>query len=99
MRGFIVAQHSSEGRLVLAVCDSEIHGKMLEKKDVALDLSARFYKGEEMDEIDVEKLMLHSYTIHAVGKNAVAIMIKLNLGDKEDVKRVAGVPHLQIVSL
>ena len=96
---FIVAQHSSEGRLILAVCDSDIHGKKFEEKGVVLDLSSKFYHGEEKEAIAIEKLMLHAYTIHAVGKNAVAIATKLGLAAKEDIKVVAGVPHVQILML
>lgn len=96
---FVVAQHNSEGRLILTVCDSDIHGKKLEDKDAVLDLSSKFYGGEEKDEAEVEKLMLQAYTIHAAGKNAVAAVIKLGLAARENVKTVAGVPHVQVLAL
>ena len=99
MNTFIITQHNSEGRLILAVCDGDIHGKKFEEKETFLDLGARFYKGEEKDATAVEKLMLRSYTIHAVGKNSVAIAIKIGLPAKSDVKTVSGVPHLQILML
>ena len=96
---FIVAQHNSEGRLILAVCDSSVHGKKLEDKGAVLDLSSKFYSGQEKDAAAVKKLMLKAYTTHAVGKNAVAIAVSLGLAAKEDTKAVAGVPHVQIVAL
>lgn len=43
--------------------------------------------------------MLKAYTIHAVGKNAVAIATKLGLAAKEDIKLVAGVPHVQVLMM
>ncbi|MBI2141273.1 DUF424 domain-containing protein [Candidatus Woesearchaeota archaeon] len=94
---FVVAQHSSEGRLILTVCDSSVHGKRLEDKDAVVDSSSKFYRGNEKDEADVRELMLKAYTIHAVGKNAVAIAVALGLAVKSDVKTVADVPHLQIL--
>ena len=96
---FIVAQHNSKGRLILTVCDSGIHGKKFEEKTVALDLGSKFYSGQEKDAAAVEKLMLKAYTIHAVGKNSVAIAIRLGLATKEDTKTVAGVPHVQVLML
>ena len=74
---FIVAQHISEGRLILAVCDKEVHGKKLEDKSAVLDLGSQFYSGEDKDKGSVEKLMPKAYTIHAVGKNSVAVAIGL----------------------
>ena len=94
---FIVAQHSSEGRLILAVCDSDIHGKKFEEKGVVLDLSSKFYHGEEKDATAIEKLMLRAYIIHAIGKNAVAIATKLGLAGKNDAKTIAGIRHVQVL--
>ena len=96
---FVVAQHASEGRLILAVCDGNIHGKKLEEKGAVLDLSSKFYSGQKKDAASVEKLMLKAYTIHAVGKNSVAAVIKLGFAAKEDTKAVAGVPHVQVLML
>ncbi len=96
---FVVAQHHSEGRLILAVCDKSVHGKRLEDGEAVLDLSSKFYHGEEKDAAAIEKLMLQAYTIHAVGKNAVAAVIKLRLATRDDTKTVAGVPHVQVLML
>ncbi|MBI2143349.1 DUF424 family protein [Candidatus Woesearchaeota archaeon] len=96
---FVVAQHSSEGRLILAVCDKEVHGKKLEDKRAALDLSSKFYSGGEKNKDAVVELMRKAYTIHAVGKNSVAVAIKLGLATKDNVKTVAGVPHVQVLVL
>ncbi|MBI2175925.1 DUF424 family protein [Candidatus Woesearchaeota archaeon] len=96
---FIVAQHISEGRLILAVCDADVYGKKLEDNDAVLDLNSKFYHGEEKDEVAVEKLMLRAYTINAVGKNAVGIAVGLGLAATGDVKTVAGVPHVQVLVL
>ena len=96
---FVVAQHASEGRLILAVCDSSVHGKKHEEEGAVLDLSSKFYQGEEKDAAAVEKLMLKAYSIHAVGKDSIAVAIKLGLTAKEDIKTVAGVPHVQVLMM
>ena len=97
VQSFVVAQHSSEGRLILAVCDSTVHGKRFEDDNAVLDLSSKFYNGEEKNTDTVKKLMLQAYTVHAVGKNSVEVAIMLGLATKEDTKAVAGVPHVQIL--
>ncbi len=99
MNKFIVTRHNSEGRLILAVCDKDIHGRKFESGELILDLTARFYNGQEKDAAAAEKLMLQAYTIHVVGKNAIAIAVKLGLAFKEDVKTVGGVQHVQVLML
>ena len=94
---FVVAQHASEGRLILTVCDGNVHGKKLEEKGFVLDLSSKFYHGEEKDATAIEKLMLRAYIIHAIGKNAVAIATKLGLAGKNDAKTIAGIRHAQVL--
>lgn len=96
---FVVAQHTTEGRLILTVCDADVHGKKLEGINTVLDLSSKFYSGHEEEAAAVEKLMPQAYTIHAVGKNAVAVVVKLGLAAKEDAGTVAGVPHIQVLML
>lgn len=96
---FTVAQHISEERLILTACDANVHGKKLEDGSTVLDLSSKFYSGKEEDAAAVEKLMLRAYTIHAIGKNAVAAVIKLRLATRADTKTVAGVPHVQVLAL
>lgn len=99
VHSFVVAQHISEGRLILTVCDSSVHGKRLEDGNSVLDLGSRFYSGEEKDKGAVEKLMRKAYTVHAVGKNSVAVAIGLGLATKEETGAVTGVPHVQVLTL
>lgn len=94
---FVVAQHMSEGRLLLAVCDSSIHGKKFEDHKMVLDLGSKFYSGNEKDAKATSDLMLKAYIINAVGKGAVALAIKLGLAAKENAKNVSGVPHMQVL--
>ena len=43
---FIVAQHNSEGRQILAVCDGNVNGKRLEKNDAVLEAGIEPHKNE-----------------------------------------------------
>ena len=98
-QSFVVAEHASEGRLILAVCDLAIHGKRFEEGDRLLDLSSHFYKGNQRDEPAVTNLMLKAYMIHVIGKDAVEIAVKLGLASKNDALTVQGVPHIEILLL
>lgn len=55
----IVKTHLTPNGKLLAVCDSDILGKRFEEDERQLDLSGRFYKGDEVsDEILGKMLML-----------------------------------------
>ena len=97
MKNFIVAKQASEGKLILAVCDSSIYGKKFEDGKVILDLGSKFYHGEEKDAKQASELMEKAYIINAAGKDSVALVVKLGLAAASDVKKIAGVEHVQIL--
>ncbi|MBU0457275.1 MAG: DUF424 family protein [Nanoarchaeota archaeon] len=92
---FIVAQRDSENGLLLIVTDSEIIGKFFEEEKVQLDLSKKFYEGEEKSKEDVKKLIAKAKHIHLTGKEAVAIGVELDIIDSDRILFVKGVPHAE----
>ncbi len=50
---FVVAKHTSEGKLILAVCDSDVYGKKFDGGGMVLDLGSKFYSGDESAGSDV----------------------------------------------
>lgn len=92
----IVKQHKTrDGRLLLAVCDSELKGKKFNEGEVQLDLSGDFYDGEEMSDEEILELFKIVYIVNLVGEKAVGLGIKAGIIDKENVIGVEGVPHAQ----
>ena len=97
MGNFIVAKQASDRKLILAVCDSSIYGKKFEDDKAILDLGSKFYHGEEKDAKQTASLMEKAYIINAAGKEAVKLVVKLGLATTNDVKKVAGVEHVQVL--
>ena len=90
----IVKAHKTEnGKLLLAVCDSDLIGKKFEEGKKQLDLDADFYKGEEKSEIETIDLMRNAYVINLVGKNSVTLAINEDLISGENVEEINGVPY------
>ena len=96
-------KHASEQGLILAMCDQELIGKVLESGKIVLDLKkyADFYKGELMSEeeasgvVEAEEL----YSANVVGERSVTIMIKNGVVGKDEVKKVAKVPFVQVFKM
>ena len=90
----IVKIHKThEGRIILAVCDSDLIGKKFEEGDLQLDLSGGFYKGEEMSEERILSLFKVVNIVNLVGKNAVELGKKAGIVEK--VITIDGIPHAE----
>ncbi|MBW2988392.1 DUF424 domain-containing protein [Candidatus Woesearchaeota archaeon] len=95
----IVKIHEARGKRVAAVCDSELIGKRFTQDNLQLDLSSRFYAGEEMREESFESIMDGFDVINMVGERAIAVAIKHGLIKEQDVIRISGIPHAQVLNL
>ena len=86
----------NQGRKIIAICDSELLGKKFEDEKLQLDLSSKFYSGEEKTEEEILSLVKDFFTINVVGKKSVDFIAKeLNI-DKDSVKEIDGIPFLNI---
>lgn len=93
----IVKIHKREDRAILAVCDSDLIGRVFTEGDRQLDLTSDFYKGEERDDKDVGDLMRNADIVNLVGPKAVAIGIQEEVITQDHVITIAGIPHAQAV--
>lgn len=94
----IVKQHKTkDGRIILAVCDSELIGKKFEQGKIQIDLTTDFYKGEEKTESEIILMMQKAYILNLVGKNSVRLALKQKFVDETHILRIKGIPHAQCV--
>jgi len=90
--------HEKGGQKVLAACDREIIGKVLEEKGACLDLAkySSFYKGGLCTEKELLSKIPLASSLNLVGKKAVAAGLKSGLFSQKEVKYINGIPHIQI---
>ncbi len=93
----IVKKHYHDDKLVLAVCDESLVGKIIEENKQVLDLSSEFYKGEKVSDEDLIKLLNRAYIINAVGKKAVEFLIEKKIITEESTKHINKVPYSHVV--
>jgi len=82
---------------VLAVCDEEILGEVLEEGDICFEVKESFYKGELVDEQRLVNLLMNMRNINIIGNNAVAIADSLGLVSR--TIEISGVKHAIIVKI
>jgi uncharacterized protein len=90
-----------EGRRIIAVCDHELIGRVLEEGDAVLDLKmySSFYVGEIADSESVRRALGDFASANLVGEKAVGVALEMGIVQKRDIRYINGVPHLQIYKI
>ncbi|MFW6233334.1 MAG: DUF424 domain-containing protein [Nanoarchaeota archaeon] len=83
-------------RNVVAICDSDIIGKIFEEGDFQLNVKESFYKGEELNEEDVLKIIKdmskEDASFNIIGEKSVNTAIRAGIISKENVKEIQKIP-------
>jgi hypothetical protein len=86
-------------RVLLAVCDAELLGKVLRDGKIVFEVRRDFYDGLKMSVEEAIDLMEQSTIVNMVGRNIVGKAIERRLIHPDAVLDISGVPHAQIVKL
>ena len=89
---------SQDGKKIVAACDEELIGKVLEDGGLFLDLDtyASFYKGEVADTKKLKEELADCASANLVGEGPVGVAKELGLISDEDIMHIKDVPHVQI---
>jgi hypothetical protein len=90
-----------EGKRVVAACDRELIGRVLEEGGMVLDLKAysSFYVGKLSDAPGLEAELGKFDSANLVGGRAVGVALDMGIVQKNGVKYIKRVPHLQLYKL
>jgi hypothetical protein len=92
-------KYTVRGDSIIAVCDEELIGKEFHEKGITLDISDIFYKGELVSKTGVIEALSHATIANLVGKRSVECAIKNGFIYRENVMKIGGVPHAQMVRM
>lgn len=93
--------HETKAGRVVAVCDEDLIGKVLEDKKVMMDLNLYrgFYVGKKAGKEDVKDALQRFSSANLVGKDSVEIAIITGIAGKQDVMYIKKTPYIQIYKL
>ncbi|MBS7611098.1 DUF424 family protein [Candidatus Bathyarchaeota archaeon] len=94
-----VKVHRFQGYVLVAVCDEELLGKILNERDICFDVSEKFFKGLKMSVEEAIALIRNADTANLIGVTIVNRAVEERLVHPEAVANIAGIPHAQIVKL
>ena len=85
--------------ILVNICDEELLGKTFREGEVVLRVTSSFYGGEKVDEEKVKEMIEEGDIISLVGERSIGVAISLGYAVTSAVKKVQGVPHLNIYKL
>jgi hypothetical protein len=92
-------KYDAEMKIMVAVCDREIIGKIFREGDLVLKLDEGFYKGDEVSEREVKEALSGAAIANLAGEQSVACAVDCGCIDPENIIFIEGVPHAQMVRI
>lgn len=92
----LVKLHKIKDSEILAIADSDLIGKKIENEKVSIEITERFYKGEQLPAQKIIDLFKNSRNINIIGKESVEFALKHKLIDKTNVIKIKNIPHAQV---
>lgn len=84
---------------VVAVCDKDLLGRVLDNRGVKFYVNPSFYGGRLVDIDEAIAAISNSTIANLVGRNIVNEAIKRGLVHPDAVIEIDGVPHAQIIKV
>ena len=88
-------------RDVVAICDSELLGKMFEEGGFQLHVKENFFNGEEVSEEKLIKIMqkmaADDSTFNIVGAKSVKAGLKAGIISEQGIKKIQGIPFALVL--
>lgn len=82
---------------ILAVCDKELLGKVLDNDGVPFSISNYFYGGEPVDSAKLEQLLQRYSSVNAIGAKTIKNLKDKGILDHSKIINIQGVPHAIVV--
>jgi len=91
--------HESGDRRIVAICDKNLIGKKLKTKDIEINITKRFYKGDELSDEEIIKILKEAENINIIGKKSVDFAIKNKFIKKNSIIKIKGIPHAHLYNV
>lgn len=81
---------------LLAACDKEILGKKLKFGEIEIEIKESFYFERFYTEREIKEFLKEAKIINLFGNKIVALATEQKLINKENIKVIDGIAHVQI---
>lgn len=89
--------HKSGNSEVVSLCDSNLIGKTFEEGKLHIEISERFYKGEELPKEKILLILKNCSNANIVGKESIKLALDNNIIEKESIVKIKKIPISYLV--
>ncbi len=93
---FAVRTLNYQHNKMLNICDAGLVGRILSKSDLTINISKSYYAERVVEENEAEQLLRNASIINMVGKDTIALSVKIGIGSTKGVKEIDGIPFLLV---
>lgn len=91
--------YDTEQGLMVAAADESVVGELFEEGEVRVDVDEEFYGTTTVPREEAIERLRNAAIANLVGEDAVEAGIEAGIVEEENVLRVSGIPHAQMVRL
>jgi len=88
-------------RDIVAICDSDLLGKVFEEDKFQLDVKESFFKGDEKSKEEtiaiIKDMTKEDATFNIIGKESVQAAIEAGIISEEGIKKIQGIPFALVL--
>ena len=84
---------------MLNICDADLLGRTLNKGNLTLKISEKYYGEKVVEKEEAESLLKESSSINMVGKEIISLSTDIGVGSREGVKEIDGIPFLIVFKM
>ena len=84
---------------MLNICDADLLGRTLNKGNLTLKISEKYYGEKVVEKEEAKDLLKRSDNINMVGKEIISLSVDMGIGTQDGVKEIDGVPFLIVFKM
>ena len=84
---------------MLNICDADLLGRTLNRGNLTLKISEKYYGEKVVEKEEAESLLKKSDSINMVGKEIISLSTDIGVGSQEGVKEIDGIPFLIVFKM
>ena len=84
---------------MLNICDADLLGRTLNRGNLTLKISEKYYGEKVVEKEEAESLLKESSSINMVGKKIISLSTDIGVGSQEGVKEIDGIPFLIVFKM
>ena len=85
--------------IMLNICDADLLGRTLNKGNLTLKISEKYYGEKVVEKEEAKDLLRRSDNINMAGKEIISLSVDIGIGTQDGVKEIDGVPFLVVFKM